>query len=112
MVIARRWSRSGRTAPTLAPFTPLGVECSDGRRLGLGARLDAGSWEEPAVFGLIRSLGGVPESEMRGVFNLGVGFCAVVPSEEAAAGLEALYEPGCDAWRIGEVTEAGGVEFV
>jgi hypothetical protein len=28
------------------------------------------------------------------------------------AGLEALYEPGCDAWRIGEVTEAGGVEFV
>ena len=79
---------------------------------GLGARLDAGSWEEPAVFGLIRSLGGVPESEMRGVFNLGVGFCAVVPSEEAAAGLEALYETGCDAWRIGEVTEAGGVEFV
>jgi phosphoribosylformylglycinamidine cyclo-ligase len=79
---------------------------------GLGARLDAGSWEEPAVFGLIRSLGGVPESEMRGVFNLGVGFCAVVPSEEAAAGLEALHEAGCDAWRIGEVTEAGGVEFV
>jgi phosphoribosylformylglycinamidine cyclo-ligase len=79
---------------------------------GLGARLDAGSWEEPAVFGLIRSQGGVPESEMRGVFNLGVGFCAVVPSEEAAAGLEALHEAGCDAWRIGEVTEAGGVEFV
>jgi phosphoribosylformylglycinamidine cyclo-ligase len=79
---------------------------------GLGACLDAGSWAEPAVFGLIRSLGGVPESEMRGVFNLGVGFCAVVPSEEAAAGLEALHEAGCDAWRIGEVTEAGGVEFV
>ncbi len=79
---------------------------------GLGACLDAGSWAEPAVFGLIRSLGGVPESEMRSVFNLGVGFCAVVPSEEAAAGLEALHEAGCDAWRIGEVTEAGGVEFV
>ena len=79
---------------------------------GLGACLDAGSWSEPAVFGLIRSLGGVPESEMRSVFNLGVGFCAVVPSEEAAAGLEALHKAGCDAWRIGEVTEAGGVEFV
>jgi phosphoribosylformylglycinamidine cyclo-ligase len=79
---------------------------------GLGACLDAGSWAEPAVFGLIRSLGGVPESEMRSVFNLGVGFCAVVPSEEAAAGLEALHKAGCDAWRIGEVTEAGGVEFV
>jgi phosphoribosylformylglycinamidine cyclo-ligase len=79
---------------------------------GLGARLDAGSWSEPAVFGLIRSLGSIPESEMRGVFNLGVGFCAVVPPEEAASGLEALRGVGCEAWRIGEVTEAGGVEFV
>jgi phosphoribosylformylglycinamidine cyclo-ligase len=79
---------------------------------GLGARLDAGSWSEPAVFGLIRSLGGLPESEMRGVFNLGVGFCALVSPEEAEAGLQALHEAGCEAWRIGEVTEAGGVEFV
>jgi phosphoribosylformylglycinamidine cyclo-ligase len=79
---------------------------------GLGARLDTGSWEEPAVFGLIRSLGGITEDEMRRVFNLGVGFCAVVPPEEVEAGLEALREAGCDAWRIGEVTEAGGVEFV
>src|SRR5215210_343077 len=79
---------------------------------GLGARLDAGSWEEPAVFGLIRSLGGIPGDEMRRVFNLGVGFCAVVPLEEAEAGLEVLRGAGCDAWRIGEVVEAGGVEFV
>ena len=78
---------------------------------GLGARLDAGSWEEPAVFGLIRSLGGVPEDEMRSVFNLGVGFCAVVPPEGAEPGLEALRGEGCDAWRIGEVVEGGGVEF-
>jgi len=79
---------------------------------GLGARLEVGTWSEPAVFGLIRSLGGLPESEMRGVFNLGVGFCAVVSPEESEAGLEALRGAGCDAWRIGEVTEAGGVEFV
>src|ERR671912_153533 len=79
---------------------------------GLGARLDARSWAQPAVFGLIRSLGGLPESEMRGVFNLGVGFCAVVPSEEAEAGLPTPRRAGCDAWRIGEVTEVGGLEFV
>jgi phosphoribosylformylglycinamidine cyclo-ligase len=78
---------------------------------GLGARLDAGSWEEPAVFGLIRSLGGVPEEEMRKVFNLGVGFCAVVPPEEAEPGLEALRRAGCEAWRIGTVTRTAGVEF-
>jgi phosphoribosylformylglycinamidine cyclo-ligase len=78
---------------------------------GLGARLDAGSWKEPAVFRLIRSLGGVPEDEMRGVFNLGVGFCAVVPPAGAERGLEALRDVGCDAWRIGEVVEGEGVEF-
>ena len=78
---------------------------------GFGARLDAGSWAEPPVFGFLRSLGKVPEDEMRRVFNLGVGFCAVVPSAQEEAGLEAIRGIGCDAWRIGEVTEAGGVEF-
>jgi phosphoribosylformylglycinamidine cyclo-ligase len=78
---------------------------------GFGASLDAGSWEEPAVFGLIRSLGEVPEDEMRRVFNLGVGFCVVVPPEEAQAALEALRGAGCEAWRIGEVVEGEGVEF-
>jgi phosphoribosylformylglycinamidine cyclo-ligase len=78
---------------------------------GLGARLDPGSWDEPAVFGLIRSLGGVPEEEMRKVFNLGVGFCAVVSLEEAQVGLDTLRGVGCGAWRIGEVTQTAGVEF-
>ena len=78
---------------------------------GLGARLDASSWEEPAVFALIRALGRVPEDEMRQVFNLGVGFCAVMPADEAERGLETLRGAGCAAWRIGEVVEGGGIGF-
>ena len=78
---------------------------------GLGARLDASSWEEPAVFALIRALGSVPEDEMRRVFNLGVGFCAVVSADEAERGLETLLGAGCAAWRIGEVVEGGGIGF-
>jgi len=78
---------------------------------GLGARLDASSWEEPAVFALIRALGSVPEDEMRRVFNLGVGFCAVMPADEAERGLETLRGAGCAAWRIGEVVEGGGIGF-
>jgi phosphoribosylformylglycinamidine cyclo-ligase len=78
---------------------------------GLGARLDASRWEEPPVFALIRSLGQVPEDEMRRVFNLGIGLCAVVSPEEADSGLETLRSVGCAAWRIGEVVEKGGVEF-
>jgi phosphoribosylformylglycinamidine cyclo-ligase len=78
---------------------------------GLGARLDASSWEEPAMFALIRGLGSVPEDEMRQVFNLGVGFCAVMPADEAERGLETLRGVGCAAWHIGEVVEGGGIGF-
>jgi phosphoribosylformylglycinamidine cyclo-ligase len=78
---------------------------------GLGARLYASSWEEPPIFALIRSLGNVPEAEMRRVFNLGVGFCAIVPEGDVDRGLETLRGAGCASWRIGEVVEGGGVEF-
>ena len=78
---------------------------------GLGAELDAGSWTEPEVFGLIRSLGDVSEDEMRRVFNLGVGFCAVVAPEESGGAVATLRASGCEAWRIGTVTERPGVRF-
>jgi phosphoribosylformylglycinamidine cyclo-ligase len=80
---------------------------------GLGARLETGAWEEPAVFAMIQRLGNVPEEEMRRVFNLGVGFCVVVRAEEAERALKTLRGAGCTAWRIGEVVENDGtVEFV
>ena len=78
---------------------------------GLGARLYASSWEEPPVFALIRTLGDVPEPEMRRVFNLGIGLCAVVAEGELDLALETLRGAGCTSWRIGEVVEGGGVEF-
>ncbi|AHY46197.1 purM: phosphoribosylformylglycinamidine cyclo-ligase [Rubrobacter radiotolerans] len=78
---------------------------------GLGARLDASSWDEPAVFGFIRSVGGVAEGEMRRVFNLGVGFCVVVSEGDAERATDLLSGSGCAAWRIGTVTREAGVEF-
>jgi phosphoribosylformylglycinamidine cyclo-ligase len=78
---------------------------------GLGARIDASAWEEPPVFGFVRSLGGIEEEEMRRVFNLGVGFCVVVPEGHADEALAVLREVGCEAWRIGEVVQGEGVEF-
>ncbi len=78
---------------------------------GLGARIYASSWEESPVFALIRSLGNVPEAEMRRVFNLGIGFCAVVPGGKVKRALETLRGAGCGSWRIGEIVEGGGVEF-
>jgi phosphoribosylformylglycinamidine cyclo-ligase len=66
----------------------------------------------PPVFGLIRELGAVAEAEMWEVFNMGCGFCAVVPEATAndAAALLAGHHPG--ARRIGTVTDrAGRVEL-
>jgi phosphoribosylformylglycinamidine cyclo-ligase len=50
---------------------------------GLGAVIDAASWERPPVYAWLDDHG-VAEEEQRRIFNLGVGYCAVVPSEEAA----------------------------
>jgi phosphoribosylformylglycinamidine cyclo-ligase len=49
---------------------------------GLGAVLQPESWERPPVYAWLDDRG-VPEEEQRRVFNLGVGFCAVVPAADA-----------------------------
>jgi phosphoribosylformylglycinamidine cyclo-ligase len=74
--------------------------------------VEAGAWREPAVFGFIRDFGGIPEDEMRRVFNMGVGFCAVVRLEDVEKGLAVLGEAGCEAAEMGTVVEDGVVEFV
>ncbi|HKC22983.1 MAG TPA: phosphoribosylformylglycinamidine cyclo-ligase [Gaiellaceae bacterium] len=51
---------------------------------GVEARIDWGSWERPEVFGWLAERG-VAEDELRRVFNLGIGMCAVVPAAPADA---------------------------
>jgi phosphoribosylformylglycinamidine cyclo-ligase len=69
---------------------------------GLGARLDPAGWERPPVYAWLDERG-LSEEEQRRVFNLGVGFCAVVPAAEAErAGFPVIgrLEEGIDgvAW--------------
>ena len=45
---------------------------------GLEARIDWDAWERPPVFAWLAERG-VEEDELRRVFNLGIGMCAVVP---------------------------------
>jgi phosphoribosylformylglycinamidine cyclo-ligase len=64
----------------------------------------------PPIFGLIAELGGVAAAEMWEVFNMGCGFCSIVPEAHATAAIELLaaHHPG--AARIGRVTgEAGRI---
>jgi phosphoribosylformylglycinamidine cyclo-ligase len=51
---------------------------------GLTAKIDPLSWARPPVYAWLDEHG-VPEEEQRRVFNLGIGYCAVVPAAEAKA---------------------------
>jgi len=51
---------------------------------GLEAHIDWQSWERPQVFAWLAERG-VDEAELRRVFNLGIGMCAVVPTAPADA---------------------------
>ena len=58
----------------------------------------------PPVLELVRELGGVADAEMWEVFNMGCGFCAVVPEAAADAAIAILerHHPGTK--RIGVIT--------
>ena len=65
----------------------------------------------PPVFELIAELGAVAEEEMYEVFNMGLGFVAVVPAADAAAAVEVLSAHHASSRVIGTVTDhAGRVE--
>jgi phosphoribosylformylglycinamidine cyclo-ligase len=54
---------------------------------GLGARLEAGSWELGPAVGAILATGRVDEDEAWRTFNMGLGMCAVVADGPGAARL-------------------------
>jgi len=72
----------------------------------LGARIDLSSYERPPIFRVLAEAGPVEESEMRRVFNLGVGLLAVVDRSQADAALARLRSAGERPWIIGEVVPA------
>ncbi len=68
----------------------------------LGARVDIGSWERPAIFKLIESRG-VDTDEMYRTFNMGIGMVALVSAGDLAAVESALKEAGETYFTIGTV---------
>lgn len=72
---------------------------------GTAALIDGDSWTEPSVFGALRDGGPVEEEEMRRAFNLGIGFCLVVPDGEANSIQSELIEAGYPTACIGQVVE-------
>ena len=74
---------------------------------GLEGRVDRSTWQIPAIFSLIGSLGQVPLADLERTLNLGVGMIAIVDPAVADAAMNRLNERGISAWIMGDVVKAG-----
>lgn len=64
------------------------------------------NWPEvPEIFKKIQKRGHVPEEEMYKTFNMGIGFCVIVPEEKAEKALDTLNE----AMVVGRAVEGNRV---
>ncbi len=77
---------------------------------GKQAVIKKGSWEILPIFDLIAKTGNIPEQDMFGTFNMGIGMLFAVAPSDADKALEILQKHDEKAYVIGEV--ANGSEGV
>ena len=73
---------------------------------GLLAKIDPNSWDMPLIFNWLQSVGNIPDEDLWNTFNLGIGFCLVMPKDFAKSSIELCRQDGFSAWIIGEVEES------
>ncbi len=72
---------------------------------GLQAVIDCQTWKVPEIFSWLQDMGTIPEKDLWNTFNMGVGFCVVVPPSANNSTLELCRENGFESWVIGEIQE-------
>ena len=70
---------------------------------GLKPHVDYNSWQLPTIFHRIMMAGEIPEEEMKRVYNLGIGYCIVIPKECENDAHDTIDAFGYKSWTIGEV---------
>ena len=70
---------------------------------GLKANIDWNSWSVPEIFLEIQRQGNMDEEEMKRVFNLGIGYCVVVPANRAEFAMDIIRSESLNCWQIGEI---------
>jgi len=91
----------------IAHITGGGIVDNTSRLLrdGLELQVDWSTWEMQAIFKIIQREGNIPDSEMRKVFNLGVGLVLVVNTDTVESFLNACKTTSEQAFVIGSVTK-------
>ena len=74
----------------------------------VGYRIDS-PLPVPPIFELIAARSGTGDQEMHQIFNMGCGFCCVVPAGDADEAVRLLSERHPGASVIGEATDRAGV---
>ncbi|HLZ07862.1 MAG TPA: phosphoribosylformylglycinamidine cyclo-ligase [Chloroflexota bacterium] len=57
--------------------------------------------DPPPIFALIKRWGQVPDEQMYSVFNMGIGFCVVLPESDATRAISIAAENGVEAFVLG-----------
>ena len=73
---------------------------------GCQASIASGSWPRPPLFEWLQDAGEIPERDLWHTFNLGIGFCLVVPTDQVSATLACCRDLQLDAWSIGTIQAA------
>ncbi len=73
---------------------------------GLIPHLDMTSWEISEIFYWLQNNGDIPEIDLWNTFNMGIGFCLIVPKNEVNSALKICLENGFEAWNIGKVVNS------
>ena len=71
---------------------------------GLTAQVDYNSWPMPKLFSKIMLAGEIPEEEMKKTFNMGIGYCLVVPPDVVTDVQLRIHGHDMKSWVIGEIT--------
>ena len=69
---------------------------------GITVDIDYDSWERPEIFNVIAKAGDISEEEMRKTFNLGIGFCLIIPPDSYVDTGIKIWGHDLRSWVIGE----------
>ena len=94
----------------IAHITGGGIEENLDRILpkNVNAQIDPKSWTPSPVFGWLQSRGEIDTSEMRRVFNMGIGMAIVVNDYYASSIASQMTSLGIDCQKIGSITTGVG----
>jgi len=70
---------------------------------GLKADINYNSWPMPELFTKIMFAGEIPQEDMISTFNIGIGYCVVVPVDVEFDTKQIIHDQGLKSWTIGKI---------